>query len=162
MKRTIGVLLLAVAAVLLVRHFFPADESRIKKQLTRLAGFASRPADEKTLAGLTRAKAISELFARRARLDVAEAGLAGEYDRQEIRTLALLFRNRFSQVRIRCRDMTVELAGDRARLNATCRASGQAGGEAVRETREIRAGLVRSDGGDWLFTGLGFVEILER
>ncbi len=161
-KKTIYILLAALAVVLLVRHFFPGDEQKIRQQFTRLADYASRPAGEKTLAGLQRASAVSRLFMDRAHIDVAEAGLAGEYDRQEIRTLALMFRNRFAMLSVECVDLTVSLDRDQAHVTATCRAVGMAGGERVRETREIRADLVRGREDDWLFSGFAFVPVLQR
>ncbi len=154
-------LVLVVAVVMGVRYFFPGDEQKIQRQFTCLVDYASRPAGEKTMAALQRATAVSRLFADQARLDVAEAGLAGIHDRREIRSLALMFRNRFTTLRVACDDLSLRLDGDSAHLVATCRAMGMAGGEQVRETREISADLVRA-GDDWLFSGFAFVQVLQR
>ncbi len=161
-KKVVIVLAAAAVAVLLLRYFFPSDERLIRRQFDRLTENISRPAGEKALAGLQRAAAVSDLFSDRVRLDLPEAGLAGEYDRQEIRTLAMVFRNRFTRLSVECRDLHMTLDRDQARITATCRARGVAGSEQVRETREVRAELVRTSEDGWLFSGCAFVQVLRR
>ncbi len=161
-KKVVIVLAAAAVAVLLLRYFFPSDERLIRRQFDRLTENISRPAGEKALAGLQRAAAVSDLFSDRVRLDLPEAGLAGEYDRQEIRTLAMVFRNRFTRLSVECRDLHLELEQEQAQVTATCRARGVAGGEPVREVREVSADLVRTAKNGWRFSGFSFVRVLRR
>jgi hypothetical protein len=71
-------------------------------------------------------------------------------------------RNNYRKVEVRLHDVAIDIGQEgRAVVHCTLRLRGEGKGQPVADVQELRAELRRIKG-DWLFTRLTLVEVLER
>ena len=161
-KTVVLALVLAVLAGVLVIRFWPSDERAIRKQLTLIEETGSKAAAEQPLESLLRAKQLAGLFHDPCELIVETVKYQGEYSRKEIMDRINLVRNTYRTVRVALHDVVIEIGKEgTAVVRCTIRLSGEGKGQPVADVQELRAELRKIEG-DWLFTSLTLVEVLER
>ncbi|MBM9614534.1 hypothetical protein JWJ90_09550 [Desulfobulbus rhabdoformis] len=161
-KKLILVGIVAVILIILGFTLWPGDKRAIRKQVARMEELASKAPDEKAIDSLFRARNMAKLFHDPCTLEIEYADFVGEYSRKNIQDRIVLARNSFSQVKVSTHDLDISLLGNKqASLLCTLRITGKGAGSQVGDVQELEANLKKMDG-DWLFTKLAMVEVLER
>ena len=156
-------LAVVVAAFLLYNFFFKDEEEAVRKQFEVLAESTSKEPGEQPLIAIQKAGQIGSLFADICRLKVTTTPFSGEYTPKEIIDRTIMARASFAQATIKFYDVNIDFPIDGvANVVATVRLTGKSSREKdVTDTHEIEAILKKIDG-DWLFTELKVVEVLEK
>jgi len=162
-KYVIIAVFMLVLGILVIWHFFPDEEKKVRRQFDLLGEYASKTAVENPLAAASRAQKIVSLFANPCEMRVPFAHLDGAYHHQEIGATAAAARSRFSELSLRFDDGTVLFPEkDLAEVQVTGRLTGkQTHGDRVGETRELHCRLQKLEG-QWLFYKLEVVEVLQK
>jgi len=154
--------LLALVAGGLAVRCWPGDERAIRNQLALIEEVGSKELAEPPVEALVKATRLAALCSDPCRLIVASVRHAGDYPRKQIQDRIVMVRSWYTQVRISLHDITLVLAeNNTAVVRGTIRLRGQGTGEAIAEAQEFRAELAKIDG-QWLFTAIEFVEVLEQ
>ena len=157
----IVVLIALVAGVCAVR-FWPSDERAIRKQLALIETAGSKAAAEKPVEGLLKTRRVAELFSDPCRLTVTSAGHVGDYSRKQIQDRIALVRAAYEQASVSLYDVAIDISGEKtAVVRGTIRLRGKSAGETVADVHELRAEMGKTDG-NWLFTAVEIVQVLER
>jgi hypothetical protein len=154
-------LVVGVATVVAVRYW-PGDERDIRKQIGQLETLGSKEADEKPIESLVRARKLAALFHDPCTLQVESADFQGEYGRQQIQERIAMARGFYTEAKVSVHDLVLERAeNNTARIRCTLRVKGRGKSQPIADVQELAAGLRKKEG-DWLFTTVTLVEVLER
>jgi hypothetical protein len=154
--------LIAVVAVVVAVRFWPGDEREIHKKIALIESLASKDADEKPFDSLLRARDLAALFHDPCILQVESADFRGEYSRKHIQDRIVMVRGSFTRVKVSVHDPVIDLPEkNNAKLRCTLRVKGEGNSRPVADVQELQADLHKVEG-DWMFTTLTLVEVLER
>jgi len=157
----VAVVVAFVAAVAAYR-FWPGDERAIRGQLALVEEMGSKDEAEQPMDGLVRAAQLAALFDDPCQLTVESTRHAGSFSRKQIQDRIVLVRTSFARVRVSLHDIVIDrIDNGTAALHGTLRLSGQGTGDPVADVQEVRVEMARIDG-QWLFTAVTLVEVLER
>ena len=161
--KTVAVaVMLALALGFIAFRFWPSDERAIRKQLALIEEAGSKEPTEKPIQALVKAKQLAGLFHDPCRLEVEAVDYAGEYPRKQIMDRITLVRASYTRARVSLHDVVVDIPQDAtAVVHCTIRVQGEGTGQPVADVQELRADLRKIEG-DWLFTAIRLVEVLER
>lgn len=155
----LGILILAVLAAL---WLWPDEEKAVRKQLAVLDDAGSKALDEKPLETIQRAARIGALFHDPCRLVVETDEREGDYSRKEIIDRVVMVRSSLGQARVETHDLKVDFPSKGAALLVfTLRLVAASGGERHGDVHEVEARMAKIEG-DWLFTELKIIEVMER
>jgi hypothetical protein len=154
---------IAVLAVYLAIRFWPSDERAIRRQLALIEEAGSKAAAEKPIEALFKARQIAELFSDPCLLTVESVQHAGSYARKQIQDRVVMVRAAYLQAKVSLYDVAIDITAEKtAVVRATVRLRGLRAGEAaVADVHELRAEMRPIDG-EWLFTSVEIVQVLER
>jgi hypothetical protein len=154
--------ILACALGLIGWRFWPGDERAIRKQLALIEQAGSKEPAEQPIQSLIKARQLAELFHDPCRLEVEAVDSAGEYSRKQIMDHIALIRASYAKARISLHDLVVDIPQKSiAVVRCTLRVQGEGSGQPVADVQELHADLRKIEG-DWLFTGVRLIEVLER
>lgn len=154
--------ILACALGLIGWRFWPGDERAIRKQLALIEQAGSKKLTEQPIQSLVNARQLAALFHDPCQLEVETVDSAGEYSRKQIMDHITLVRASYTRASVSLHDVVVDIPQDAtAVVRCTIRVQGEGTGLAVADVQELRADLRKIEG-DWLFTGVRLVEVLER
>ncbi len=156
-------LIAAVAAVFAYLHYFQGDEGKIRKQFACLAESGSKNEGDTQIALMKRVGTIKSLFADTFELNTPWRPDMKTYGKPDLNTFALAVFSKYSDLTVQFHDLTISV-GENGTANAvlTAKLSGTvSGGEQVADFHELECTLKNSDG-DWLFSGIQFVDVLEK
>jgi len=143
-----GALLVAAAAVFLVRSLGDRDAAQIRRQFDRLIADTEKRGHEGLLDAGARARAIAAAFVETPRLALPPVA-DGERPRAELVGLVFQTRALLDSLRIRVHSRELEFAPDRRRavLRVTAEVLGYGGGYEERGVRAARIEWERTDEG---------------
>lgn len=154
--------ILACALGLIGWRFWPGDERAIRTQLALIEQAGSKEPAEQPIQSLIKARQLAELFHDPCRLEVEAVDSAGEYSRKQIMDHIALIRASYAKARISLHDVVVDIPQKSiAVVRCTLRVQGEGSGQPVADVQELHADLRKIEG-DWLFTGVRLIEVLER
>lgn len=160
----LALLVVAVAAVVAVRYW-PNDERAIRKRIAHIETLGSKEASEKPVDSLVRARALATLFSDPCILKVESTDFNGAYSRKEIQDRIALVRGAYTSATVSVHDLAIEITDKKsATLRCTLRIKGASNASTnspVADVQELEAGLQKSEG-DWFFSTVTVVEVLER
>jgi hypothetical protein len=156
-------LLLIGAAVWTGIRCSGSEETRVIKQFDRLSERVSRDSEETIIETARKAHSIASLFSSDCVVVTDEPALSGAYGREDMANRVSQVRSSFTRLRLRFHDLAVELDGPGS---ATAVVTGRVTGwtryqERVDESREVVCTLKKTDG-EWLFSRIEVVDVLER
>jgi len=161
-KMLVLIISIAILAGYLAIRFWPGDERAIRKQLALIEEAGSKGAAEQPIEALFKAKQIADLFADPCLLTVEAVRYAGSYPRKQIQDRIVMVRAFYAQASVSLYDITINIAEtDTAVVRGTIRLRGEVKDEAIADVHELRAEMKKIDG-NWLFTSVTIVEVLER
>lgn len=161
-KTLVFIILIVFLAGYLAIRFWPGDERAIRKQLALIEEAGSKGAAEQPIEALFKAKQMADLFADPCLLTVEAVQYAGSYPRKQIQDRVAMVRAFYTQVRVSLHDITIDIAEtNTAVVRGTIRLRGEVKGEAIADVHELRAEMKKIDG-NWLFTSVTIVEVLDR
>lgn len=161
-KTLVLIISIAILAGYIAIRFWPGDERAIRKQLALIEEAGSKGAAEQPIEALFKAKQIADLFADPCLLTVEAVRYAGSYPRKQIQDRIVMVRAFYAQARVSLHDISIEIAEtNTAVVHGTIRLRGEVKGEAIADVHELRAEMKKIDG-NWLFTSVAIVEVLER
>jgi hypothetical protein len=152
-KTILRILLLLVIAWLLLLgywHFFPSEETRIRRRLEGLARAVSTSPNPSPLANLADANEVTGFFARDVEISVEVPG-AGRHTftgREEVIQAAVAARSNSRSVKIEFLDIMVRLQTDKQSAVADLTAKVTQAGERDFEVQELKFQMKKADG-DW-------------
>ncbi len=160
-KAVIG-LFVVLAAGYVVFRFWPGDESAIRKQLALIEEKGSKEVSEKPIEGLLRSKQLAGLFHDPCALTVDSFDYNGEYSRKQIMDRITTVRSSHNQLRVKLYDVSIDCPQEQtATVLFTLRLNGTYRGNGIADVQEVEATLRKIEG-DWLFTSVRIVEVLEK
>ena len=143
----------------------PSDVSLIKEHIEKLTAAASKSGEEPPLAAAGKAQALANFFADSCDIEIAGEGVAisGSYQREELPPHAMLVRAYFKTANFSTYDINVNQTSKlTAKAFFTVMLTGTlAGGDSVREVRDINAMLVKANG-HWLFSSLKIASPIKK
>jgi len=155
------VVALVVAGILAARFWF-SDERAIRNQLAVIEAAGSKDAAEPPVEALVKATRLANLFGDPCRLTVEAVRHTGSYPRKQIQERIVLVRSFYTQVQVALHDLAIDLPeNNSAVIRGTIRLRGQGTNEAIADVQELRAEMAKIDG-QWLFTAVEIVQVLER
>lgn len=161
-KTIVIVVLLAVVAGVAAYRFWSSDERAIRRQLVLIEEAGSKDAAEQPMEGLLKAARLAGVFSDPCQLTVESGHHVGSYPRKQIQDRIVLVRAMYTRVEVSLHDIAIDLSGkNTAAVRGTIRLRGQGKGEPVADVQELRAEMAKSNG-QWLFTSVTIVEVLER
>lgn len=154
---------LTVAAVVAFFLFFQSDEAKIKKKFSTLAKKIHKQADEGDLAAAAAAHAIENMFGPSIRIEIPSYSVDQTFPNTEISPHVLYARARYTEMDMDFHDFQFEFPEEgKAVVNLTVVFKATtASGDPVDEIHEVECALEKIDG-NWLFTGIKGVDVLER
>ncbi len=162
-KNVVIAALMAIGAMIVFFLFFQSDEAKIKKKFYKLAEKVEKNDDEHDLIAAKKAHEIEQMFTGSVRIEIPSYSVDKTFPRSEISPHVLYARTLYQKMTLEFHDFqfqfpseekaTVDLTGV---FKATTRS-----GEPVNEIHEAECTLKKIDG-EWLFTGIRGVEVLER
>jgi hypothetical protein len=162
LKTFVLVALVVGAATVVAMRYWPGDERDIRKQIGHLETLGSKEADEKPIESLVRARQLAALFHDPCTLQVESVDFKGEYGRQQIQERIAMARGFYTEAKVSVHDLVLEIPGNNtARIRCTLRVKGRGKSQPIADVQELEAGLRKREG-DWLFTTVTLVEVLER
>ncbi|MDD2467618.1 MAG: nuclear transport factor 2 family protein [Desulfobulbus sp.] len=162
LKKMILLTLIAAVASLVAIRYWPSDERAIRKQVAQIENLGSKARDEKPIESLLRARQLAALFSDPCTLQVETADFTGEYPRKQIQDRIVMARGLYTTTTVSVHDLSINIPNkETARVRCTLRVKGQGESRPVADVHELEAELHKVKG-DWLFTQLTLVEVLER
>jgi hypothetical protein len=143
--------------------FFPTRTRQVKRVFTRLSGAAEKDGPEGALVTAAAARKLSAFFASECRLEAQAYRLSGTVSRDDVMRYAFAARDRARTSTLRFYDVRVAFGQEgEAVAEATARVEGTSdSGDSLREVHEIRC-VLRKFEGEWLFSEVVLVDVLER
>ncbi|MGD9949760.1 MAG: hypothetical protein AB7U29_14960 [Desulfobulbus sp.] len=161
-KKLVPVALVAMALIVVGIRYWPSDERAIRKQIAQIETLGSKAADEKPIESLLRAKRLAALFNDPCILQVEAADFTGEYPRKQIQDRIAMARAFYTNATVSVHDLSINILDkERTKILCTLRVKGSGKNRPVADVQELEADLRKVEG-DWLFTQLTLVEVLER
>lgn len=140
----------------------PGKERQVRKRLRQLAEYVTKEQGEPPLVSLQRGRQVSLFFKEPCRVKLEGYGKTRVFQRKEISDRVIILRNSFSWVSVDFYDIHLDFPEENtAELNMTVRLNGKTAGEEMRDVQEVEAGMEKLDG-QWVFTDVTVVEVLER
>jgi hypothetical protein len=165
LKRCAPYLILIALACLVAGGLYWAKhrhERRIRKHINTLERLFAKTKTESSIAGLSRAKAISGRFVLNPEIHVPP--FAGKVaDRNELALLIHTFRSTSDRTIAEVIDMAITVSDDKqtAQAHLTVRGQISRGGSQGSEVREMQTHWKRSDG-DWFISGVRFTSAIRH
>lgn len=154
--------LIALMAGTAVVWLWPSDVRAIRAQLAVIEKAGSKEPGEQQLEGLVKARQLAELFHDPCRLTVETINHEGVYPRKQIQDRLAMVRASFTEAEVALHDIVIEMpAKDTAVVRGTIRLRGARTGEPMADVQELQAEMGKHDG-QWLFTAVTIIEVLNR
>jgi hypothetical protein len=162
-KNLIFAALLAGAAVFAAFLFFQGDEAKIKKKFHALAEQAGKNGNEHDLIAAKKAHQIEQLFFGTVRIEIPSYEIDKSFPRSEISPNVLYARARYQKISLEFYDFRFSFSGkEKAVVNLTGVLDAVLqSGEQISEIHEAACTLEKIEG-EWLFTGIREVDVLEK
>ncbi len=162
-RKWVLVVVVAAAGIFGAFALFPSEETKVKKQFSLLAAYASKEEGEKILTMAEKMRNLEFLFSEPCEIEAPPYSLSGSLKRAEIAGLAARARMNFSHLTMEFHDLSLCFPEEgTARAVVTGRVKGRTiSGESVHEVREMECVLKKSQD-QWLFEHWGIVEVLKR
>jgi len=162
LKKLILTAMVAVMVVMVGLRYWSSDERAIRKQVAKIESLGSKTRDEKPIDALIRARQLAALFHDPCSLQVESADFSGAYSRKQIQDRIVMARGFYTEAAVSVHDLSIHrIDNGQATLRCTLRVKGQGNNSAVADVQEVEADMRKVEG-DWLFTQLTLVEVLER
>ena len=155
-------ILTAVGASLLFLYF-QSDERKVSKRFSTLAELVSKEGGESVVVLATRARGIGKLFHDPCTVEASDQLHAGSYTPEKITSRVASARTLFKTLSLKFYDLNITFPTDGlARVRLTGMLSGQTKQEELfEETHEMEVDLTKVEG-EWFFSRLQAVQVLER
>lgn len=141
---------------------WPNDARAIRSRLAVIEKAGTKKAGEHALEGQLKARKIAELFQDPCQLRVETIKFEGSYSRQQIQDRVAMIRASFTKADVDLYDVGVELSAEKtAMVQGTVRLLGARTGDPMADVQEFRAEMLK-DNGQWFFTTVTIVEVLDR
>lgn len=156
-------LIAAACAVFVYLRYFQGDEAMIRKQFDTLAESAGKSEGDSQIAVMQRVNTIKSLFADTFELNTPFRSELKTYGKQDLNTFALAVFSKYAQMSVEFHDLTISVhENGSADAILTAKLSGRTPrGEQAADFHELECQLEKTDDG-WLFTGIEFVDVLEK
>ena len=163
LKNILIAIVIAAAAVVAFLVFFQSDEAKIKKKFHHLAEKVDKNGQEHDLIAAKKAHQIEQMFFGTVRIRIPSYSVDKTFPRSEISPQVLYARARYQNISLKFHDFQFEFPTEEKAvvgLTGVLKAA-TTSGESVNEIHEVECTLAKIDG-EWMFTGISEIEVLER
>ena len=162
LKQWILLFLVATLSVAVAIRYWSGDERAIRKQIGLVEALGSKAGDEKSIESLLRARQLAALFTDPSTLQVDAVDFSGAYSRKQIQDRIVMTRGFYTRATVVVHDLNITLTDkENAAIRCTLRVKGEGKNRPVADVQEMEAAM-RKIQGDWLFSRLTLVEVLEQ
>lgn len=148
---------LAIAGIAWALFSWGGEEARVRKQLGKLQGLIEKTADESQIAGVDKARRLSELFTPDFAVEITPYGHTLS-DRASLSRTAVGYRSRSERIGLSFRDETLDVDAERGIAEHDLEAV--LTGDGRREAYRLHIQWAKDDG-KWRIRRFEVVEILE-
>ncbi|MFO8049485.1 MAG: hypothetical protein R6U29_10675 [Desulfosudaceae bacterium] len=163
LKKMLIIAAMALAGIIAFMVFFKSDAAVIKARFDKLAGHMAKEAGEKELLSAAKARHVSNMFAESGRVDIPAYDITRTFTRDKVQQWVMIARSRYRVLSLDFYDFNIDFPEEgRSRVDVTAflEAAGSDGGPA-QEVHQLVFVLEKEEG-DWLFTEVEGVDVLER
>jgi hypothetical protein len=143
--------------------FWQSEEAKVRKQLDFIAEKIEKTAGESPIIAAAKANQIREAITENLRINAPAYSSLRNISSDELSTILLGMRSRYSEISVRFYDVVIEFPEDEvASVNLTAVMDGKlTTGEHVEDLHELKCMLKKIEE-VWKFTEVEVVEVLER
>lgn len=162
MNIKIGVVLIAVLALVVAILLFPNDEKEIRKNLDTLAEYCSSPKGEATLALVKKGALAARLCTDPCMVHMKSFHIDREFTKKEFTDHMLTMKRMLPETHFTFHDTTVSFPEENlAELSTTLKITGKVTSDRFTDAYELNIQTKKIDG-DWLFSSFSVIEFMEQ